>query len=67
MAPLFVHEAKLSLLLRISESKLGSEKLVEKGIIESLSDCLFIKDRPEEESTMGFSFFLLSNLQMDLI
>ncbi|KAJ3254574.1 hypothetical protein HDU77_004060 [Chytriomyces hyalinus] len=47
---LYIFEAKMSLLLRIAQQKGGVEQLTDAGLIEALTDCKFIDERPDAES-----------------
>jgi len=50
---LYVFEAKMGLLLRISQSKLGAENLLSNGLLEMLADCKFVDFRPEDSTALG--------------
>ena len=50
---LFIFEAKMTLFLRISQTKLGAESLLASGLLDVLSDCRFIDFRFEEDFSMG--------------
>ncbi|KAI9314314.1 nucleoporin Nup186/Nup192/Nup205 [Dichotomocladium elegans] len=47
LKPLYIHEAKLALFLRLALSKHGAKLLVENRIVEVLGHCQFIAARPE--------------------
>ncbi|KAI8801071.1 nucleoporin Nup186/Nup192/Nup205 [Cladochytrium replicatum] len=47
---LYIVEAKLSLLLRIAQSRDGAEKLVESKLIDVLTDCQFVDQKPEMDN-----------------
>ncbi|KAJ3026095.1 UNVERIFIED_CONTAM: hypothetical protein HDU68_006204 [Siphonaria sp. JEL0065] len=49
-AQLFVFEAKMSLFLRIAQTRDGIEKLLESGLLDMLIDVKFLDDRPEADS-----------------
>jgi len=53
---LFTFEAKMTLFLRICQSREGVKKLIENGILESLIDCSYLDYRPEIDS--NFDTFL---------
>lgn len=56
----YVYEAKTSLLLRIAESRAGAERLLDARLLDVLTQCYFIEDRPEIDQTMfGTSFVSL--------
>ncbi|KAJ3360665.1 hypothetical protein HDU91_004428 [Kappamyces sp. JEL0680] len=46
----FVFETKMTLLLRISETKVGSDRLLEYGVMESLADCQYLDQIPRRET-----------------
>ena len=46
----FIFESKMSLFIRIAQHKEGVEKLLDSGIVETLTDCKFIDERPEVDS-----------------
>ncbi|KAH6598290.1 hypothetical protein BASA50_003904 [Batrachochytrium salamandrivorans] len=43
----YVYDLKMSLFLKIAETKAGADRLVHTGIIEALSESLFIDERPD--------------------
>jgi hypothetical protein len=47
----FIFEAKLSMFLRIAQSRDGAEKLIDGGIVEAVTDCSFIDERPERHTS----------------
>ncbi|KAJ3212774.1 hypothetical protein HDU82_006406 [Entophlyctis luteolus] len=46
---LYIFESKLSLLLRIGQTRDGVEKLLEAGILEVLIECKFLDERPQDD------------------
>ena len=46
---LYVYEAKMSLLTRMSQTRAGAERLLEARLIPILADCDFIDTRPESD------------------
>ncbi|KAG4088552.1 hypothetical protein H8356DRAFT_1056734 [Neocallimastix lanati (nom. inval.)] len=53
---LFTFEAKMTLFLRICQSREGVKKLIENGILENLIDCSYLDYRPEIDT--NFDTFL---------
>jgi len=54
--PLYVFEAKISLLIRIAQTRNGAERLLEACLLPTLGDCEFLDSRPEvDQSFMGMS------------
>ena len=47
--PLYVYEAKMSLFIRISQTRQGAERLVESRLLQVLSQCEFIDAKPEAD------------------
>lgn len=59
---LYIHEAKTSLLLRLSQRRDGAEKLLEANIFETLSACDYLDMKPDTEAaTMDFDGFMPSS------
>ncbi|KAJ3416468.1 hypothetical protein HDV05_001626 [Chytridiales sp. JEL 0842] len=54
----FIFEAKLSMFLRIAQSRDGSEKLLDSGIVEAFAECRFIDEKPERDTFTEDSFLL---------
>ncbi|KAF8584437.1 hypothetical protein K439DRAFT_1411162 [Ramaria rubella] len=48
---LYVHEAKLALLIRIAQTQLGAQKLMESRLYHVLAQCDFIDARPEADQS----------------
>lgn len=48
----YVYEAKTALLLRIAESRAGAERLLDARLLDVLTQCYFIEDRPELDQAM---------------
>lgn len=52
--PLYVYEAKMSLLIRMAHTRQGAERLLEAHILSTLARCDFLDARPEaDQSFMG--------------
>lgn len=52
--PLYVYEAKMSLFVRMAQTRLGAERLLETQLILILSQCDYLDVRPEaDQSFMG--------------
>ncbi|KAF7795183.1 hypothetical protein EIP86_006332 [Pleurotus ostreatoroseus] len=47
--PLYVYEAKMSLLIRMAQTRAGAERLLESRLIPVLADCDFLDTRPEAD------------------
>ncbi|KAK7055118.1 nucleoporin Nup186/Nup192/Nup205 [Favolaschia claudopus] len=59
--PLYVYEAKMSLFVRMSQTRLGAERLLEAQLIPTLSQCDYLDARPEaDQSFMDQDSFLPS-------
>jgi len=54
---MYIFEAKMTLFLRISQTKLGAESLLASGLLDVLSDCRFIDFRFEEDFSLGKTSF----------
>ncbi|EGO28547.1 hypothetical protein SERLADRAFT_413403 [Serpula lacrymans var. lacrymans S7.9] len=62
--PLYVYESKMSLLIRMTQNRLGAERLLEAQILPILAQCEFIDARPEaDQSFMDYDSFLPSAIQ----
>ena len=48
---LYVFEAKAALLVRIAQSRYGSERILESRLFDVLSQCHYIDARPEMDQT----------------
>lgn len=59
--PLFVLEAQLSLLSRLSTTQVGAETLIECGVFESFGACHFLGARPASVSNIDTSQFAIAN------
>ena len=46
---LYVYEAKMSLLVRMCQSRCGAERLLESRLLPVLADCDFLDTRPEAD------------------
>ena len=56
--PLYVYEAKMSLLIRMSQSRAGAERLLEARVLPILADCDYLDARPEaDHAFLGTSTF----------
>ncbi|KAI0270638.1 nucleoporin Nup186/Nup192/Nup205 [Gloeopeniophorella convolvens] len=61
---LYVYEAKMSLLVRIAQTRQGAERLVEARILPILADCDFLDTLPEaDQSFIDHDHFLPSAVQ----
>ncbi|KAI0063325.1 hypothetical protein BV25DRAFT_416650 [Artomyces pyxidatus] len=47
--PLYVYEAKMSLLIRIARTRQGAERLLESRLLPTLADCDFLDTLPEAD------------------
>ena len=47
MDSLYVYEAKMSLFIKMAQSKAGAERLLEARVLSALADCDFLDSRPE--------------------
>ncbi len=57
---LYVYEAKMSLLIRIAQTRQGAERLIEARVLPILADCDFLDTLPEvDQSFIGMSCDLL--------
>lgn len=54
--PLYVYEAKMSLFIRMAQTRTGAERLLQTQLIPILSRCDYLDARPEaDQSFMGKS------------
>ncbi|TFY78074.1 hypothetical protein EWM64_g5939 [Hericium alpestre] len=61
---LFVYEAKMSLFIRIAETRQGAERLLEARALPIFADCDYLDTRPEnDQSFMDHDSFLPSAIQ----
>ncbi|KAA1466852.1 hypothetical protein DENSPDRAFT_57546 [Dentipellis sp. KUC8613] len=61
---LYVYEAKMSLFIRIAETRQGAERLLEARLLSILADCEYLDSRPEaDQSFMDYDSFLPSAIQ----
>ncbi|KAJ7310948.1 hypothetical protein DFH08DRAFT_974109 [Mycena albidolilacea] len=59
--PLYIYEAKMSLFMRMAQTRLGAERLLEAQLIPILSQCNYLDARPEaDQSFMDQNSFLPS-------
>ncbi|KAJ7830504.1 nucleoporin Nup186/Nup192/Nup205 [Mycena olivaceomarginata] len=59
--PLYIYEAKMSLFVRMAQTRLGAERLLEAQLIPILSQCDYLDARPEaDQSFMDQDSFLPS-------
>ncbi|ESK89924.1 nucleoporin [Moniliophthora roreri MCA 2997] len=49
--PLYVYEAKMSLFIRMAQTRLGAERLLETRLIPALAQCDYLDARPEADSS----------------
>ncbi|TFK37612.1 nucleoporin Nup186/Nup192/Nup205 [Crucibulum laeve] len=62
--PLYVYEAKMSLFIRMSQTRLGAERLLEAQLMSILAQCDYLDARPEaDQSFMDQDSFLPSAVQ----
>ncbi|KAJ7058139.1 nucleoporin Nup186/Nup192/Nup205 [Mycena amicta] len=62
--PLYVYEAKMSLFVRMAQTRLGAERLLESQLIPILSQCDYLDARPEaDQSFIDRDSFLPSAIQ----
>ncbi|TFK29062.1 hypothetical protein FA15DRAFT_700346 [Coprinopsis marcescibilis] len=62
--PLYVYEAKLSLFIRIAQTRLGAERLLEAQLIPTLAQCDYLDTMPEaDQAFMDNDSFLPSAIQ----
>ncbi|KAH9982000.1 nucleoporin Nup186/Nup192/Nup205 [Russula compacta] len=61
---LYVYEAKMSLFIRIAQTRQGAERLMEARILPILADCDFLDTLPEvDQSFIDYDHFLPSAMQ----
>ena len=57
---LYVYEAKMSLFIRIAQTRQGAERLIESRVLPILADCDFLDTLPEaDQSFIGMPCCLL--------
>ena len=57
---LYIYEAKMSLFIRIAQTRQGAERLIESRVLPILADCDFLDTLPEaDQSFIGMSASLL--------
>ena len=57
LSPLYVYESKMSLFIRMAQTRLGAERLLEAQLIPTLAQCDFIDCMPEaDQAFIGMSF-----------
>ncbi|KAF5375401.1 hypothetical protein D9615_007995 [Tricholomella constricta] len=62
--PLYVYEAKMSLFIRMTQTRAGAERLLEAQLVPVLAQCDFLDARPEaDQSFMDRDSFLPSAIQ----
>lgn len=62
--PLYVYEAKMSLFIRMTQTRVGAERLLEAQLIPILAQCDYLDARPEtDQSFMDQDSFLPSAIQ----
>ncbi|KAF6749589.1 nucleoporin Nup186/Nup192/Nup205 [Ephemerocybe angulata] len=49
LSPLYVYESKMSLFIRMAQTRLGAERLLEAGLIPTLAQCDYIDSMPESD------------------
>lgn len=54
-----MYEAKISLLIRIAQTRAGAERLVEAGVLGVLAKCDFVDARPEADQAFMGAFMLV--------
>ena len=56
--PLYVYESKMSLLVRMAQTRQGAERLLEARVLPILADCDFLDARPEaDKSFLGMRLY----------
>ncbi|KAI9057540.1 hypothetical protein FKP32DRAFT_1598103 [Trametes sanguinea] len=62
--PLYVYEAKMSLLVRMAQTRQGAERLLESRVLPILADCDYLDARPEaDQAFLDRDSFLPSAVQ----
>ncbi|KAI0351635.1 hypothetical protein OH77DRAFT_1429461 [Trametes cingulata] len=62
--PLYVYEAKMSLLIRMAQTRQGAERLLEVRVLPILADCDYLDARPEaDQAFLDRDSFLPSAVQ----
>ncbi|KAI0744751.1 nucleoporin Nup186/Nup192/Nup205 [Earliella scabrosa] len=62
--PLYVYEAKMSLLVRMAQTRQGAERLLEARVLPILADCDYLDARPEaDQAFLDRDSFLPSAVQ----
>ncbi|KAI0776838.1 nucleoporin Nup186/Nup192/Nup205 [Trametes elegans] len=62
--PLYVYEAKMSLLVRMTQTRQGAERLLESRVLPILADCDYLDARPEaDQAFLDQDSFLPSAVQ----
>ncbi|KAI0651312.1 nucleoporin Nup186/Nup192/Nup205 [Trametes meyenii] len=62
--PLYVYEAKMSLLIRMAQTRQGAERLLEARVLPILADCDYLDARPEaDQAFLDRDSFLPSAVQ----
>lgn len=59
---LYIYEAKMSLFIRIAQTRQGAERLIESRVLSILADCDFLDTLPEaDQSFIGMPCGLIRN------
>ena len=65
---LYVYEAKMSLFIRIAQTRQGAERLIESRVLPILADCDFLDTLPEaDQSFIGMSCSSSALLVADMV
>lgn len=65
---MYVYESKMSLFIRMAQTRLGAERLLEAQLIPTLAQCDFIECMPEaDQAFIGMFFSTLSTTGLDFI
>lgn len=56
--PLYIYEAKMSLLIQVAQTRQGAERLLEARLLSTLASCDYLDARPEANQAFLGMFFL---------
>lgn len=62
LSPLYVYESKMSLFIRMAQTRLGAERLLEAQLIPTLAQCDYIDSMPESDQAFMGQLCTLSRL-----
>lgn len=58
--PLYIYEAKMSLLIQVAQTRQGAERLLEARLLSTLASCDYLDARPEaDQAFLGMCFLRL--------